>query len=191
MTGPIILPFNGIYPRIHESAFIAPGAVIVGDVEIGPEASIWYNCVVRADVHQIRIGARSNVQDGTVIHCDSPKPGRPNGFPTLIGEDVLIGHMVMLHGCTLQDRAFVGLGTIVMDGAVIEGDAMLAAGAMLTPGKRVPSGQMWQGRPAKYARELSGDEIAGMRRGVENYVVNARLHRAAREDAVRAVPDRP
>jgi carbonic anhydrase/acetyltransferase-like protein (isoleucine patch superfamily) len=191
MTGPIILPFNGIHPRIHETAFIAPGAVIVGDVEIGPEASIWYNCVVRADVHQIRIGARSNVQDGTVIHCDSPKPGRPNGFPTLIGEDVLIGHMVMLHGCTLQDRAFVGLGTIVMDGCVIEGDAMLAAGAMLTPGKRVPSGQMWQGRPAKYARELSGDEIAGMRRGVENYVVNARLHRAAREDAVRAVPDRP
>lgn len=191
MTGPIILPFNGIYPRIHESAFIAPGAVIVGDVEIGPEASIWYNCVVRADVHQIRIGARSNVQDGTVIHCDSPKPGRPNGFPTLIGEDVLIGHMVMLHGCTLQDRAFVGLGTIVMDGAVIEGDAMLAAGAMLTPGKRVPSGQMWQGRPAKYARELSDDEIAGMRRGVENYVVNARLHRAAMEDAVRAAPGRP
>jgi carbonic anhydrase/acetyltransferase-like protein (isoleucine patch superfamily) len=191
MTGPIILPFNGIYPRIHESAFIAPGAVIVGDVEIGPEASIWYNCVVRADVHQIRIGARSNVQDGSVIHCDSPKPGRPNGFPTLIGEDVLIGHMVMLHGCTLQDRAFVGLGTIVMDGAVIEGDAMLAAGAMLTPGKRVPSGQMWQGRPAKYARELSDDEIAGMRRGVKNYVVNARLHRAAMEDAVRAAPDRP
>jgi carbonic anhydrase/acetyltransferase-like protein (isoleucine patch superfamily) len=191
MTGPIILPFNGIYPRIHESAFIAPGAVIVGDVEIGPEASIWYNCVVRADVHQIRIGARSNVQDGTVIHCDSPKPGRPNGFPTLIGEDVLIGHMVMLHGCTLQDRAFVGLGTIVMDGAVIEGDAMLAAGAMLTPGKRVPSGQMWQGRPAKYARELSDDEIAGMHRGVKNYVVNARLHGAAMEDAVRAAPDRP
>src|SRR6185436_11487161 len=108
MTGPIILPFEGKYPVIHETAFVAPGAVIIGDVEIGPEASIWYNCVVRGDSNHIRIGARSNVQDGTVIHCDSPKPGMPEGFPTLIGDDVLIGHMVMMHGCTLLDRAFVG-----------------------------------------------------------------------------------
>ena len=187
MTGPIILPFEGKYPVIHETAFVAPGAVIIGDVEIGPEASIWYNCVVRGDSNHIRIGARSNVQDGTVIHCDSPKPGMPEGFPTLIGDDVLFGHMVMMHGCTLLDRAFVGLGSIVMDGCVIEGDAMLAAGAMLTPGKHISSGQMWQGRPAKYARDLREEEIATMRAGVDGYVINARMHRAA----VMAAPDLP
>lgn len=191
MPGPTLLPFNGKYPVIHDSAFIASGTVIIGDVEIGPEASIWYNCVVRGDANHIRIGARTNVQDGTVIHCDSPKASRPGGYPTLIGEDVLIGHMAMIHGCTLHDRAFVGLGSIVMDGCVIEGDAMLAAGAMLTPGKHMPSGQMWQGRPAKYARDLGEGEIAGMRAGVKGYVINGRLHKAAAESVLRAASDRP
>src|SRR6185369_17451191 len=144
-----------------------------------PEASIWYNCVVRGDSNHIRIGARSNVQDGTVIHCDSPKPGMPEGFPTLIGDDVLIGHMVMMHGCTLLDRAFVGLGSIVMDGCVIEGDAILAAGAMLTPGKRIPAGQLWAGRPAKYVRDLREADLAAMRAGVAHYVELARRHAAA------------
>lgn len=179
MSGPLILGVNGKSPRIHSSAFIAPGAVIVGDVEIGADVSIWYNCVVRADVNHIRIGARTNVQDGTVIHCDSPKPGRPDGFPTLIGEDVLIGHMAMVHGCTLHDRAFVGLGSIVMDGCVVEGDAMLAAGAMLTPGRRVPARQLWQGRPAAYARDIDDAQVAAMRAGVAHYVDNARVHTRA------------
>ena len=142
MDGVSIITLHGKTPRIHDSAFIAPGCRIIGDVEIGPDASIWYNCVIRADVNRIFIGARSNVQDGTVIHCDSPRPGQPEGFPTLIGEDVLIGHLAMVHGCVLEDRAFVGLGAIVMDGCRIEGDAMLAAGAMLTPGKVMPSGQL-------------------------------------------------
>ena len=104
-----IAAIHGNAPRIHSSAFIAPGCRIIGNVEIGPDVSIWYNCVIRADVHRIVIGARSNIQDGTVVHCDSPKPKRPEGFPTIIGEDVLIGHMAMVHGCTLEDRAFVGL----------------------------------------------------------------------------------
>lgn len=182
---PVILPVNGKAPRIHDSAFIAAGAVIVGDVEIGAEASVWYNCVIRADVNYIRIGARSNIQDGTVIHCDSAKPGNPVGHPTIIGEDVLIGHLAMIHGCILHPRAFVGLGCIVMDGCEVEGDAMLAAGAMLTPGKRVPSGQLWQGRPAKFARDLSEADIAGMQAGVAHYVINARAHRAAAEAAAR------
>ncbi|MCE7795006.1 gamma carbonic anhydrase family protein [Sphingobium sufflavum] len=186
MTGPTILPINGKYPRIHDSAFIAAGVVIVGDVEIGPEASVWYNCVIRADINHIRIGARSNIQDGTVIHCDSPKPGNPDGHPTIIGEDVLIGHLAMVHGCILHPRAFVGLGAIVMDGCEIEADAMLAAGAMLTPGKRLPSGQLWQGRPAKYARDLSEADIAGMKAGVAGYVINAAMHKAAAQDAIRA-----
>lgn len=183
--GPTILPINGVWPRIHDSAFIAAGAVIAGDVEIGPEASVWYNCVVRADINFIRIGARSNIQDGTVVHCDSPKPANPAGHPTIIGEDVLIGHLAMIHGCVLHPRAFVGLGSIVMDGCEIESDAMLAAGAMLTPGKRIPSGQMWQGRPAKYARDLSEAEIAGFGLGISGYVQNARIHRAAAEEAAK------
>jgi gamma-carbonic anhydrase len=174
-----IAEFQGKSPRIHPSAFIAPGCRIIGDVEIGPESSVWYNCVIRADINRIVIGARSNVQDGTVIHCDSPKPSRPNGFPTIIGDDVLIGHMAMIHGCTLEDRAFVGLGAIVMDGARVESDGMLAAGAMLTGGKVIASRQMWMGRPAAFARDLTDAALQDMRAGVAGYVVNGRLHAAA------------
>lgn len=132
-----IIAIHGKRPRIHDSAFIAPGCRIIGDVEIGPDASIWYNCVVRGDVNRIAIGARSNIQDGSVIHCDSADAGHPDGYPTIIGEDVLIGHLAMVHGCVLEDRAFVGLGAIVMSGARIASDGMLAAGAMLTGGKAI------------------------------------------------------
>lgn len=176
-----IAPFKGIWPRIHESAFIAPGCRIIGDVEIGPEASIWYNCVIRADVNHIRIGARSNIQDGTVIHCDSPKPSRPGGFPTLIGEDVLVGHMAMIHGCVLEDRAFVGMGAMVMDAARVSSDSMLAAGALLSPGKVIPPRELWVGRPAAFSRALNDQQLAAMQSGVTHYVDNARLHREALE----------
>jgi carbonic anhydrase/acetyltransferase-like protein (isoleucine patch superfamily) len=171
-----IIALNGKTPRIHSSAFIAPGCRIIGDVEIGPDASIWYNCVIRADVSRVVIGARSNVQDGTVIHCDSPKPKRPDGFPTLIGDDVLIGHMAMVHGTILEDRAFVGLGAIVMDGCRIGSDAMLAAGAMLTSGKVIENRQMWMGRPATYARDLTEAALEDMRAGVAGYVINGKRH---------------
>ena len=179
MNDVTILPLNGKAPRIHSSAFIAPGARIVGDVEIGAEASIWYNCVVRADVNRIVIGARTNVQDGTVIHCESPSDKHPDGFPTLIGEDVLIGHMAMVHGCVLEDRAFVGLGAIVMDGCRIGSDAMLGAGAMLTSGKHIQPRELWVSRPAKLVRELPDQAIAEMRKGVVHYIENARIHAAA------------
>ena len=181
--GAHIIPINGKSPQIHASAFIAPGCSIIGDVHVGEGASVWYNCVVRGDVNRITIGARSNIQDGTVIHCDGPSPAHPTGIPTVIGEDVLVGHMVMMHGCTLLDRAFVGLHTTVMDGCVIEGDGMLAAGAMLTPGKRIPSGELWGGSPAKHMRALTEEAIAGMRLGVAHYVENAKAHRAAIEAA--------
>jgi carbonic anhydrase/acetyltransferase-like protein (isoleucine patch superfamily) len=115
MAGPDLIVFGGKAPRVDPSAFVAPGAKLIGDVEIGPDASIWYNCVLRGDVNRIRIGARTNIQDGTVIHVDSPKPGEEEGHPTVIGEEVLIGHQAMVHGCILHDRAFVGLGAIVMD----------------------------------------------------------------------------
>ncbi|MET0377338.1 MAG: gamma carbonic anhydrase family protein [Rhizorhabdus sp.] len=168
-----ILTYEGITPKIDQDAFIAPGARVIGDVDIGAGASIWYNVTIRGDIGPIRIGARSNVQDGSVIHVTGGK------FSTTIGEDVLIGHLAMVHGCVLEDRAFVGFGAIVMDGCVIESDAMLAAGAMLTPGKRIPTGQLWSGRPAKYMRDLTPEEMAGNQRGVARYVVEGRKHKAA------------
>jgi carbonic anhydrase/acetyltransferase-like protein (isoleucine patch superfamily) len=169
---------NGKAPNIHSSAFIAPGCRIIGNVEIGPDASVWYNCVIRADVHRVVIGARTNIQDGSVVHCDSPKPSNPDGFPTIIGEDVLIGHLAMVHGCTLEDRAFVGLGSIVMDGSYIESDGMLAAGAQLT-GKRIGARQLWMGRPAKYLRDLDDAAVAANQAGVKGYVINGRMHAEA------------
>lgn len=174
-----MLSFRGKSPLVDPSAFVAPGAQLIGDIEVGPEASIWYGCVLRADVNRIRIGARTNIQDGSIIHVDSPKPGSDDGHPTLIGADVLIGHLAMVHGCILHDRAFVGLSSIVMDGCVMESDAMLAAGAMLTPGRRIPSGQLWAGRPAKYVRDLRPEELAGNREGVAHYVALAKAHAEA------------
>jgi carbonic anhydrase/acetyltransferase-like protein (isoleucine patch superfamily) len=174
-----IVPLNGKTPRIHPSAFIAPGCRIIGDVEIGPDVSIWYNCVIRADVNRVVIGARTNVQDGSIIHCDSPHDGAPDGYPTIIGEDCLIGHLAMVHGAILENHAFVGLSATVMNGCHIESDGMVAAGAILTPGKRVGAGQMWVGRPAKFVRDLSPADIAGHRQGVAHYVENGRAHKAA------------
>lgn len=171
-----IISLNGKTPRIHPSAFIAPGCRIIGDVEIGPDASIWYNCVIRADFHSISIGARTNIQDGTVVHCDNFGNGG-SGFPTIIGNDVLIGHKAMLHGCNLHDRAFVGLSTVIMDGCVIEEDAMLAAGGLLTPGKLIPSRQLWSGSPAKFMRHLDGAAIVELRRSVERYLINSKIHK--------------
>lgn len=177
-----VVPLDGKAPRIHSSAFIAPGCRIIGDVEIGPDASIWYNCVLRADVNRIVVGARSNIQDGSVIHCESPKPEHPDGYPTIIGEDVLIGHMAMVHGCILHDRAFVGLGAIVMDGCTIESEGMLGAGAMLTRGKTIGARQLWVGRPAQYTRDLDDAALAGYLAGVRRYVVNGRHHAQAIAD---------
>ena len=170
---PTILTYEGITPTIDPDAFVAPGARVIGDVHIGAGSSVWYNVVIRGDANHIRIGARTNIQDGSVVHVAT------STYPTLIGDDVLVGHLAMVHGCTLHDRAFVGFGAIVMDGCVIESDAMLAAGAMLTPGKRIPSGQLWSGRPAKYMRDLSPEEMAGNQKGVAAYVEEGRKHRAA------------
>jgi carbonic anhydrase/acetyltransferase-like protein (isoleucine patch superfamily) len=179
MTDPLIISIHGKTPKIHDSAFIAPGVKIIGDVEIGPDASVWYNCVIRAEVNRVVIGARSNIQDGTIIHVDPPEAGPPLGFPTIIGEDVLVGHLAMIHGCILEDRAFVGLSATAMNGCVIESDGMLAAGAMLTQGKRIESKQLWAGSPAKHIRDLNEQAIIGMRMGVAHYVENAKAHKAA------------
>jgi gamma-carbonic anhydrase len=174
-----LIPTHGKAPRVHHSAFLAPGCTIIGDVEIGADSSVWYNCVLRADVSRIVIGERTNVQDGSVLHCDPPRPGDPEGSPLIIGDEVLIGHMAMLHGCVIHDRGFVGLGAIAMNKAVIGSDAMLAAGAMLTEGKAMGPRELWGGRPARLMRELDDATIMGMRLGVMHYAQNARDHSAA------------
>ena len=177
--GVTIIPIHGKTPRIHDSAFIAPGCRIIGDVEIGADASIWYNCVLRADVSRIVIGQRSNIQDGSVVHCDPARPGDEDGSPCIIGDDVLVGHLAMVHGCIIEDRGFMGLGAIAMNKARIGSDAMLAAGAMLTEGKIMEPRSLWGGRPARFMRELNDAAIAGMRMGVAHYAENARHHGAA------------
>lgn len=176
--GALILPYKGKAPRIHPDAFVAPGAQIIGDVEIGPNASIWYNCVLRGDINRIVVGARSNVQDGTIIHVEDGDPG----LPVVIGNDALIGHMAVLHGCTVGAGAFVGMGAIMMDGSTIEAGGMLAAGALLPPGKVVPSGQLWTGRPAKFMRPLTPAQIQAMARQTNKYVDMAMGHQQALEE---------
>ncbi|MDR6288086.1 MULTISPECIES: gamma carbonic anhydrase family protein [Inquilinus] len=163
-TGAIILPYRDRLPRIAADAFIAPGAVVIGDVEIGPGTSVWFGCVIRGDVSPIRIGARTNIQDGTVVHVATADG------PSHIGDDVTIGHMALIHACTLADRSFVGMKACVMDRAVVESDAMVAAGALLTPGKRVPAGQLWAGSPARFVRTLTDDEHEHHRKLCEGYV---------------------
>ncbi len=169
-TNAIILPYRGIMPKIDPKAFIAPGAVVIGDVEIGPESSIWFGCVIRGDVNKIRIGARTNIQDGTVIHVASGlQPARMGegakvvpeaGYPTIIGDGVTVGHMALLHACTIESGGFVGMKSAVMDGAKIESGGMLAAGGLLTAGKIIAKGQLWAGTPAKFWRDLTEDDIA-------------------------------
>lgn len=169
---PIILPYNGIHPTIHPTAFIAPSAVVIGNVTIGPEVGVWFGCVIRGDVQSISIGARTNIQDGTIIHVT-----RGDG-PTCIGASVTIGHRALLHACTVEDGAFIGMGATLLDGAVVESGGMLAAGALLTPGKRVPSGQLWAGNPAKIMRELTEKEREFFPVSAANYVAHVHEYRA-------------
>jgi len=179
--GPLILPYRDILPRIDPTAFIAPNAVVIGDVEIGAHANIWFNCVIRGDDAAIRIGAGANIQDGTVVHVtfeDTPV-GSGEHIDCVIGEGVAIGHMALLHACRLEPGAFVGMKACVMDRAVVEGGAMVAAGAVVTPRKRVPAGQLWAGTPARFARALKPEEIAYMRWVGEHYRALAAEYRAA------------
>ena len=166
-----ILPYNGQWPKIADDVFIAPGASVIGDVEIGTGSSVWFNSVIRGDESSIRIGERVNIQDGTVIHVHSELQG------TWIGSDVTIGHMALLHACNIQDKAFVGMGSIVLDKCTIETHGMLAGGAMLTPGKTVKAGELWAGRPAKMMRALSHDEIVNFDWSVGNYSERAQEYR--------------
>tara|TARA_R110002167_G_scaffold259078_3_gene465586 strand:- start:111 stop:695 length:585 start_codon:yes stop_codon:yes gene_type:complete len=179
---PGILPFEGHWPQIDNTAFVAPGAQVIGMVEMGPEASVWYNCVLRGDEEKIHLGSRSNIQDGSVVHTTTGLAD------TWIGDDVLIGHMCIIHGCRLEDRAFIGMGATILDNAVVESDAMLAAGALLTPGKVVPSGQLWAGRPAKFMRDLTPTDLENNSKSVAEYVRLSWAHRASLAERDRGHP---
>jgi len=139
--------------------YIDPAALVIGDVEIGEDASVWPMAVVRGDVNYVRIGARSNVQDGSVLHVTRPYPGSEAGWPLVIGDDVVIGHNVTVHGCTIGHRVLVGIGAVVLDGAVVEDAVMIGAGSVVTQGKRLASGGLYLGNPARRARELTPAEI--------------------------------
>lgn len=177
MSSPLILPWKGVIPRIAPDAFVAPNATVIGDVEIGAQASIWFNVVLRGDVSFIRIGARTNIQDGTVVHESSRDDGIHGSTPTIIGEEVTVGHLAILHACTIGDGAFIGMAATVMDAAVVEPRAMVAAGALIGPGKRVPSGELWAGAPAKFMRKLTDKDFAEFERNNSSYVETAAQYR--------------
>ena len=176
-----ILTYRGITPKIDSSSFIASTAIVSGDVVIGKNVGIWYGCVLRGDVEKIRIGDDTNIQDNTVIHVTRANHAQnktgDEGAPTIIGKGVTIGHSAIIHACIIEDYAFIGMGSILMDLARVESYGMLAAGAVLTPGKIVKSGQIWAGNPAKYFRDLTEAERNYIKISAENYMDLAREYK--------------
>jgi len=168
---PVILPYEGKAPRLAPSVFIADGSAVTGDVEIGEDSSLWFGTVVRGDVNSIRIGARTNLQDQTVVHVTG------GTHPTVVGDDVTVGHRAVLHGCTVHDRCLIGIGAIVLDGASIGPDAMVGAGALVPPGMVVPPGKLALGAPAKVKRDLTPEEVAFLRDSAARYAGYAARYR--------------
>jgi carbonic anhydrase/acetyltransferase-like protein (isoleucine patch superfamily) len=176
---PNIRPFQDLQPRIAEDAWIDESAVVIGDVEIGAESSIWPLCVIRGDIHSIRIGAGSNIQDASVIHVTHDSEFHPGGFPVVIGDHVTVGHKVMLHGCTVGDRCLIGMGSVVLDGAVLESEVILGAGSLVPGGKVLESGHLYHGSPVKKVRPISERERAFLTYVASNYVKLAAQYRDA------------
>ena len=166
-----IRPFQDHTPVLGERVYVDPAATVIGRVELGDDVSIWPGCVVRGDVNYIRVGARTNIQDGTVIHVSHDGPyTQPGGFPTEIGNDVTIGHGAIVHACRIGDYCLIGMGASILDGAVVEDYAFVGAGALVAPGKTVRSGELWLGNPARVARKLSDTEIEQLRYSAGHYV---------------------
>jgi carbonic anhydrase/acetyltransferase-like protein (isoleucine patch superfamily) len=168
----MLLPYKKIMPTLGKDVWIADNAAVIGDTVIGEESNVWFGCTVRGDVHEIRIGKRTNVQDNSVIHTTRGVSG------TYIGDEVTVGHGAILHACTIHDRVLVGMGAVILDQAVMEENSMLAAGAVLTPKKVVPSGQLWAGSPAKYMRDLTQEELDFLKISADNYVKLAQEYKA-------------
>lgn len=165
-----IRPYLDLHPQLAERVLVDSSAVIIGNVTLHEDVSVWPMCVLRGDVNRIEIGPRSNIQDGSVIHVSRPKPNLPDGWPTLVGADVTIAHKVMLHGCTIEDRVLVGMGAIIMDGVHIASDVIVAAGALVPPGKHLTSGYVYSGSPAKPSRLLREEEKQLFLKQSANYV---------------------
>ena len=165
-----IKTYKGIKPVFGRNNYIDDSAVIVGDIVCGDEVGIWPLVAARGDVNHIRIGDRTNIQDGTVLHVTRTSDKNPHGYPLIIGDDVTIGHKCMLHGCTLRNRILVGMGAIIMDGAVVEDDVFVGAGCLVPPGKVLESGFLYVGSPAKQARRLSEEEVAFLKQSATNYI---------------------
>ncbi|NNE65759.1 MAG: gamma carbonic anhydrase family protein [Pyrinomonadaceae bacterium] len=160
----MIRKFRDIEPRIHESVFVAEDAVIIGDVEISEDSSVWYGCVLRGDVNHIRIGSKTNIQDMTMIHVSR------DDFPTIVGDEVTVGHKVTLHGCEVEDNTLIGIGTVILDGAKIGRHSLVAAGSLVTPGTIIPERSLVMGSPARVKREMTDEEVADLERFWKGYV---------------------
>lgn len=173
-----IRSFESKQPRIDASAYIDAQALVIGDVEIGADASIWPNVVVRGDIHAIKIGVNTNIQDGSILHISHDSEFAPGGFPLTIGSGVTVGHLVVLHGCTIEDNCLIGMGSMIMDGAVVGAGAMLGAGSLIAPGKQIEGGYLWRGRPARRVRELTQKEQRYLQYSAQHYVRLKNRHRA-------------
>jgi carbonic anhydrase/acetyltransferase-like protein (isoleucine patch superfamily) len=167
---PAIRTYNNITPKLGNKVFVDPSAVVIGDVEIGDDCSIWPCAVIRGDMHRIRIGARTSVQDGSVLHITHAGKFTPDGWPLIIGDDVTIGHSVNLHGCTIGSRVLIGIGSTILDGAVVEDDVVIGAGTLVPPGKVLKSGSMYMGSPYKEIRPLKESEKDFFLYSSQNYV---------------------
>lgn len=163
-------PFLDTFPQLGTRAYVDPAATVIGDVVIGEDASIWPGCVVRGDVHRIRIGARTNVQDGSILHVTHAGPYTGDGFPCLIGNDVTIGHAAVVHACTIEDACLIGMHATVLDGAVVKKHGFVAAGAVIAPGKIVGEGELWMGNPARCVRKLDAAQIEQLYYSAAHYV---------------------
>lgn len=162
---------DGIAPRVHESAWVADSAQVMGNVELAEDSSVWFGATLRGDTETITVGRGSNIQDGSVLHADV-------GYPLVVGERVTVGHMVMLHGCTIGDESLIGIGATVLNGATIGKNCLVGAGSLVTEGKVFPDGSVIMGSPARVVKQLTPEQVEGLRRSARHYVDNARRYRA-------------
>ena len=165
-----IRQFEQKIPQVADSAYVDEAATVIGDVIIGADSSVWPGTVIRGDVHHIHIGKRTNIQDGTICHVTHYSEYNPDGYPLTIGDDVTIGHQCTIHACTIHSRSLIGMGSIVLDGAVVEEDAMIGAGSLIPPKKIIESGYLWLGSPVKRVRRLSAEEISFLKYSADHYV---------------------
>lgn len=162
--------FKGIFPRLGARVYVDPAATVIGDVELADDASIWPGAVLRGDVHHIVVGARSNIQDGAIVHVTHDGPYTPGGFPTIIGADVTIGHGAVIHACTIEDGCLIGMHATVLDGVVVRKNGFIGAGAVVSPGKVVGERELWLGNPARMVRVLSDSQVEQLYYSAANYV---------------------